>query len=138
MYLLDTNVVSEMRKTKSSKANKHVLSWAKATPHSTLFLSSISVLELEIGVLLIERKDIAQGRLLRIWLEDYVLSTFADRILPVDTAVARTCAKMHVPDKRSDRDALIAATAIVHSMTIVTRNVKDFAFDDLQVLNPWC
>lgn len=138
MYLLDTNVVSELRKTKRNKANKHVLSWAKATPHSTLFLSSITVLELEIGILLIERKDTTQGKLLRSWLEDYVLPTFADRILSIDTAVARTCAKMHIPDKRSDRDALIAATAVVHSMTIVTRNVKDFAYDDLKVINPWC
>ncbi|MDP3510732.1 MAG: type II toxin-antitoxin system VapC family toxin [Candidatus Melainabacteria bacterium] len=138
MYLLDTNVVSELRKTQSSKANKQVLSWAKATPHSNLFLSSITVLELEIGILLVERKDIAQGRLLRTWLEDHVLPAFADRILSIDTVVARKCARLNVPNQRSDRDSLIAATAIVHGMTIVTRNVKDFDFDELKVINPWC
>lgn len=137
MYLLDTNVVSELRKTKSNKANKHVLSWAAATPHSTLFLSSITVLELKIGILQVERRDAKQGTLLRTWLESLVLPTFADRILSVDTAVARTCAIMHVPNKRSDRDSLIAATAIVHGMIIVTRNVKDFDFDELKVINPW-
>jgi predicted nucleic acid-binding protein len=137
MYLLDTNVVSELRKAKSSKANKHVLSWAAATPHSNLFLSSITVLELEIGILLVERKDIAQGTLLRTWLEDHVLPAFADRILSIDTVVARKCARLNVPNKRSDRDSLIAATAIVHGMIIVTRNVKDFDFDELKVINPW-
>ena len=137
MYLLDTNVVSELRKAKSGKADANVVSWAAPVPVPSLFLSAISILELETGVLLIERRDAAQGKVLRIWLEQHVLPAFEDRIFPVDTAVARRCATLHVPDRRSDRDALIAATALVHGMTVVTRNVADFASIDVPVLNPW-
>lgn len=137
MFLLDTNVVSELRKGKSSKANENVLTWAAATPHSIMFISVITVLELETGILLAERREPKQGKLLRIWLENHVVPTFADRILSVDSKVARECAKLNVPHKRSDRDTLIAATAIVHGMTIVTRNVKDFSFGDLAIINPW-
>ena len=100
-------------------------------------MSAISVLELETGILLIERRDVAQGKMLRQWLETQVLPAFAERILPVDTAVARQCATLHVPDPRSDRDALIAATALVHHMTVVTRNVDDFKPTGVALLNPW-
>lgn len=137
MYLLDTNMVSELRKGKTGKANPNVIQWAASVPATRLFLSVITVLELETGILLIERRDPAQATLLRAWLEDYVLPAFAGRILVVDTAVARRCAKLHVPDPRADRDALIAATALVHSMIVVTRNVADFEPTGVSLLNPW-
>ncbi len=137
MYLLDTNVVSELRKAKSGKINRHVKAWAKSVSTATLFLSAISILELEIGILLVERRDRSQGALLRTWMEGHVLPTFSNRILAVDTAVAQRCAALHVPNPRSDRDALIAATAFVHGMTVVTRNVDDFEPTGVAVLNPW-
>jgi toxin FitB len=137
MYLLDTNVVSELRKGKTGKVNRNVSAWAKGVSPPTLFLSAISILELEIEILLIERRDRAQAAILRSWLEDHVLPAFDGRILAVDTAVARKCAALHVPTPRSDRDSLIAATAIVHGMTVVTRNVSDFEPTGVTVINPW-
>ena len=137
MYLLDTNVVSELRKAKSGKADAGVIAWAAGLPASELFLSAISVLELEMGVLLVERRDTAQGVVLRSWLDKHVLPAFAERILPVDTAVARRCARLHVPDPRAERDALIAATALVRDLTVVTRNVGDFEATGVRLLNPW-
>lgn len=137
MYLLDTNVVSELRKAKSGKADPNVVAWAQPIAVGSLFLSAITVLELELGVLLIERRDPAQGKVLRAWLDQSVLPAFEGRILPVDVEVARRCARMHVPDPRSERDALIAATALVHGMTVVTRNVPDFSGLDLTLLDPW-
>ena len=137
MYLLDTNVVSELRKAKSGRADPNVVAWAQPIPVGSLFLSAITVLELEMGVLLIERRDAVQGKVLRAWLDQSVLPAFEGRILPVDVEVARRCARMHVPDPRSERDALIAATALVHGMTVVTRNVPDFSGLDLTLLDPW-
>ena len=135
MYILDTNVVSELRKAK--KAHQNVRKWAQPLPSASLYISVISVLELEIGILLIERRDREQGAILRAWMDRHVLPTFSGRILPIDTAVAQRCATLHVPDPRSDRDALIAATALVHGMTVVTRNVADFERMEVGVLNPW-
>ena len=137
MYLLDTNVVSELRKAKSGKINQRVLVWANKVSTSSLFLSVITILELETGVLLVERRDAEQGRVLRSWLDTHVLPAFSNRILPVDTPVAQHCAKLHVPNPRSDRDALLAATALVHGMTVVTRNVDDFSYAGVKILNPW-
>jgi len=137
MYLLETNVVSELRKVRTGKADARVTAWAQATPASEMFLSAISVLELELGILLVERRDRAQAALLRVWLDQHVLPAFDGRILPVDTAVARHCAKLHVPDPRAERDALIAATALVHGLTVVTRNVGDFEATSVGLLNPW-
>lgn len=137
MYLLDTNVVSELRKAKAGKADAGVVAWATTVPAAEMFLSAISVLELEMGVLLIERRDAAQGAILRNWLNLNVIPTFADRILPVDTAVAQRCARLHVPDPRAERDALIAATALVHGLVVVTRNVADFAASGVGMVNPW-
>lgn len=137
MYLLDTNVVSELRKAKSGKADGNVVGWAANVPPLGLFLSAITILELETGVLLVERRDPAQGGMLRIWLDDHVLPAFSGRILAVDTFVAQRCARLHVPDPRADRDALIAATALCHGLTVVTRNVADFEPTGVQILNPW-
>ena len=137
MYLLDTNIVSELRKAKSGKADKNVIAWANSVSASSLFLSVISILELETGVLRIERRDPSQGAILRSWLNAHVLPAFSERILYLDVAVAQSCAKLHVPDPRSDRDAIIAATALVHGMTIVTRNTCDFDQTGVDILNPW-
>ena len=137
MFVLDTNVVSELRRAKAGKADKNVTAWAARVPAGGLFLSAITILELEIGVLLVERRDPAQGAILRVLLDRYVLPAFAGRVLAVDTAVAQRCARLHVPDPRSGRDALIAATALVHGMTVVTRNVADFEPTGVPILNPW-
>lgn len=137
MYLLDTNVVSELRKAKSGKADKNVIAWASSVNTASLFLSVVAVLELEMGVLAKERSDSAQGAILRDWLENHVLPAFAGRIIAIDTAVARRCAQLHVPDRRAERDTLIAATALEHSMTVVTRNIDDFVATGVRLLNPW-
>jgi predicted nucleic acid-binding protein len=137
MYLLDTNVVSELRKIRVGKADRHVATWADSVDASDLYLSVITLQELEIGVLLIERRDPSQGAVFRAWLNDHVLPAFTGRILSVDTAVALRSAQLHVPDLRPVRDGLIAATALVHGMTVVTRNVVDFEVTGVPVLNPW-
>ena len=137
MFVLDTNVVSELRKVRLGRANVQVARWADTVDANTLYISAITVLELKLGILLIEHRDAKQARGLRNWLDEHVLPEFADRILPVDAVVARRCAHLHVPDPRSERDALIAATALVHGMTIVTRNASDFAATGVKVFDPW-
>ena len=137
MFVLDTNVVSELRKVRFGRADANVAAWAQSVDAADLFVSAITILELELGVLSIERKDASQGVMLRIWLEQHVLPEFSGRTLPVDTAVALRCARLHVPDKRGERDALIAATALVHGMTVVTRNTADFKPTGVDLVNPW-
>lgn len=134
-FLLDTNVVSELRRPR--RANPEVLAWARSIPALQLFLSSITILELEMGALLLGRRDRPQATLLRRWIDGSVMPSFAGRILPVDTAVARRCAQLHVPDPRPYRDSLIAATALVHDLIVVTRNRADFQPMNVAVLNPW-
>lgn len=135
MFLLDTNVVSEFRRPR--RTNPKVAAWADSVPAGEMFLSSITILELETGVLLLGRRDPSQARLIQQWIEDRVLTAFADRILAVDTAVARRCAHLHVPDPRPYRDSLIAATALVHGLIVATRNRVDFEPMAVPVLNPW-
>jgi len=137
MYLLDTNVVSELRKSADGRINKGVQSWAEAIFPELMFISAITILELEIGVLQIERRDKKQGAVLRRWLNQNVLPAFSDRVLPVDLAVAQRCASLHVPNPKSERDAMIAASAIESRMTIVTRNVSDFSQSGVKVFDPW-
>lgn len=137
MYLIDTNVVSELRKIRLGKADVHVANWADSVDAADLYLSVITLQELEIGVLLAERRDPPQGAVFRAWLNDHVLPAFTGRILAVDTAVAQRSARLHVPDPRPVRDGLIAATALVHGMTVVTRNVADFDPTGVPTLNPW-
>lgn len=137
MYILDTNVVSEFRKVRSGRADRNVAAWAKRVQAGTLFLSPITILELEYGILRLERHDVVQGSALREWLVHSVLTTFRHYILPIDTAIGQRCAALHVPDRRPDRDAFIAATALVHGMTVVTRNVSDFTPMGVPVINPW-
>ncbi|MBB1073450.1 type II toxin-antitoxin system VapC family toxin [Rhodoferax sp. 4810] len=137
MFVLDTNVVSELRKVRLGKADLNVAAWAQSVDAADLFVSAITIMELELGVLSVERRDATQGAMLRAWLEQHVLPEFSVRTLPVDTAVAQRCARLHVPDKRGERDALIAATALVHGMTVVTRNVADFKPTGVTLVNPW-
>jgi len=137
MYLLDTNVVSELRKIRLGKADGHVAAWADSIDAADLYLSVITIQELEIGVLLAERRDPSQGAVFRVWLNDHVLPAFTGRILSVDTAVALRSARLHVPDPRPVRDGLIAATALVHGLTVVTRNVVDFESTGVLLINPW-
>jgi predicted nucleic acid-binding protein len=138
MFVLDTNVVSELRKVRSGKANPGVAAWAEQISSAELFISAITIHELEHGVLLMERSDPAQGALLREWLDHSVAAAFNARVLTVDERIARRAAALHVPDPAPFRDALIGATALVHEMTVVTRDLKDFQrFDGLDVLNPW-
>jgi len=137
MYLLDTNVISEFRKAESGRADPHVATWAKNVLPASMFLSAITMMELELGCLLMERRDEAQGVLLRSWLEDFVLPGFDGRILIVDTPIARRSAALHLPNPCSYRDGLIAATALVHGMTVVTRNVAHFKPTGVAILNPW-
>lgn len=137
MFVLDTNVVSELRKAKAGKADPNLVAWAQRLSPGQLFISAITVLELETGVLLVERRDPQQGAMLRTWLDGHVLPSFAGRILAVDSAVAQRCAGLHVPDPRAERDALIAATALVHGMTVATRNTADFSATGVALVNPW-
>lgn len=135
MFLLDTNVVSELRR--PERANANVRAWASGTPAELYAISVVTVLELERGILLVERRDAMQATVLRRWLEREILTPLADRILSIDTAIARRCASLHVPDPRPERDALIAATALTLGLTVVTRNIGDFEPMGVTLINPW-
>lgn len=136
-FLLDTNVVSELRKVQAGKGHAGVAAWQAGIDKADLFISAITVMELEMGVLQMERKDRAQGALLRRWITGIVLPEFKARILGFDEAVALRCAALHVPDPRSWRDGAIAATALAHDMTVVTRNLRDFEGTGVALINPW-
>ena len=137
MFVLDTNVVSELRKLGSRKVDNNFECWAKSSSAEDMFLAAITIMELEMGVLAMERRDPDSGVVLRNWLEQQVMPTFSGRILSVDVEVARCCARLHIPDRKSERDALIAATALVHGMTVVTRNVRDFKSTGAAIFDPW-
>lgn len=134
MYILDTNVISELRR--PDRADPKVAKWASAVPVAQFYLSVITILEIEQGILSAERRDPLQGGQLRHWVDNHILAIFDGRILPIDTAVSLRCARLHVPNPQSERDALIAATALVHGMTVVTRNIADFERIGVNLLNP--
>jgi len=133
MYLLDTNVVSDLRR--RDRADPRVLAWAEGVATADLFISVVTVLEIELGVQRAALRGAPQADIYRRWLEERVIPSFGDRILPVDLTTARICGRLHVPNRRPERDALIAATAMTHRLTVVTRNLRDFP--DVPTLNPW-
>ena len=135
MFLLDTNVISELRHGKP-RQSAAVRTWAQTQPIQRLYLSAITRMELEIGVQRMERKDPAQGAVLRKWSEA-VLHQFEGRVLPFTSLTGLHCAGLHVPDPRSFRDSMIAATALEHRFAVVTRNVGDFAGADVTLVNPF-
>ena len=137
MFLLDTNVISELRKLGDGKADARVVEWVSGRDAASFYISVLTLMELEIGILRIERRDAGQGERLRTWMDRHVLPEFLERTLSVDSAVALECARLHVPDPRAERDALIAATAKVHGMTVVTGNVADFEATGAAIVDPW-
>ena len=137
MFLLDTNVVSELRKARRNRADPAVVAWASSVPAVDLFISSVTVHEIELGVLLVERADPAKGAELRAWFDRQLVPAFAARTVAVDTAVARAAAAHHVPNPAPIRDAFIGATAQCHNLTVVTRNERDFVRFGVPILNPW-
>jgi predicted nucleic acid-binding protein len=137
MFLLDTNVLSELRKRRSGKIDAAVEAWAGSVDQADLYLSVITVMEVELGIALIERRDAQQANVLRLWLHEKVMPAFAGRILSIDASIALRCARLHVPETKSERDAWIAATSLIHDLTIVTRSVLDFAGTGATLLDPW-
>ncbi len=132
-YLLDTNIISDHYKGVSPPLD----GWMAARIEGDLAISAITVLELDRAVRQRERSDPAQGARLRLWLDDAVRPLFARRILAVDERVALVASGLHFPDRMPDMDALIAATALVHGLTLVTRNVRDMERTGAALLNPW-
>ncbi len=137
MFVLDTNVVSELRKVGDGRADTRVTAWISGHDAASFYVSALTLMELEIGILRMERRDAEQGRRLRHWMDRHVLPEFRERTLPVDAVVALKCARLHVPDPRAERDAPLAATAIVHGMTVVTGNRADFEATGVALIDPW-
>lgn len=137
MFLLDTNVLSELRKVGDGRADPAVVAWVRGRDAAQMFLSVVTLMELDIGILRVARRDPAQGARLRDWFEGRVLPEFAGRVLAIDIPVALRCARLHVPDPRAERDALLAATALVHGLTVVTRNTADFTATGVATVDPW-
>ncbi|WP_132277760.1 type II toxin-antitoxin system VapC family toxin [Neorhizobium sp. JUb45] len=136
-YLLDTNVVSELRKVGDGKADPNVTAWISGQEARDLYISAITILELERGILDIQLRDVTQSSRLRAWMDSRVRPEFSERIIPIDDAIATRCAHLHVPDRRNEADAIIAATALVHGHVVVTRNIQDFQGTGVVLVDPW-
>lgn len=137
MYLFDTNIVSELRKMANGKIDPNVRAWLAQISPSETWISVVTVSEIQTGILNLARKDPSQSLILKQWFEHQVLPHYATRILPIDTKIALLAAELHIPNKRDINDAYIAATAQIHDLTLVTRNVKDFQNIDLKLFNPF-
>lgn len=135
MFLLDTNVVSELRK--ASRCHTRVAAWQAAQERESCYISAITLLEIRLGIELARKKDRKKAESLEAWYQDRVKPGFAGRVLPVDEAVGEMCGRLHAEGPRSFRDGLILATAAVHQLTVVTRNVKDFRGGGVAVVDPW-
>ena len=135
MYLLDTNVISETRR--PGRMHRNVRAWLEQTSPESLYTSVIVMMELERGVLGMERKDPAQGAILREWLEQVIKPAFNGRILPIDEATVGICARLHIPDRAPENDSWIAATAKQHGLTLATRNVKDMRHAGIKLFDPF-
>lgn len=135
MFVLDTNVISELRQGKPIQSPE-VRVWAGSQPAGRLYLSAITILELEMGIQALDRRTPPHGSALRAWLVG-VRAAFSGRILPFTEHTAPICAALHGTNSRAERDAMIAATALEHGFTVVTRNVSDFINTGVQLLNPW-
>lgn len=136
MYLLDTPVIAELRRAKSGLADEHVTRWASNVPAQNLFVSVLSLLELESGIAEVQRKDRALGAALHTWIDVTVPAAFEGRILSVDLAVTKKRATLPFSETK-DRDALLAATALTHGLTVVTRNLSSYRFSKVKLFNPW-
>lgn len=137
MYLLDTNIISEIRKLAKNKCHQSVANWVRATSKELMFTNAVVMMELERGVMSVERKDTTQGKLLRYWLEIEVKSAFHGKVLKIDEKTAQICAQLHIPDHAPENDAWIAASAIQHNLILVTRNTADFARTGVRLFNPF-
>lgn len=133
MFLVDTNVFSETRK---RRVDPRVERWFAATPASQIHMSVITDFELERGMLLVQHREPAQATALRRWV-DSVRTGLSNPMLEVTPEIARVCAAIQVPHRRPLEDALLAATALHHDLTVVTRNVKDFDVPGLRVIDPF-
>lgn len=137
MFLLDTNVVSELRKVKNGKANAHVVAWLGTQNPSDFFINAIVQMKLERGILAMERKDPIQGHHLRQWQSELFAKFLTNRILPITDTTAQLCAKLHIPDHAPENDAWIASSALEHRLILVTRNVADFERMGVRLFNPF-
>jgi predicted nucleic acid-binding protein len=132
VYLLDTNIISELRKPKPHGA---VVAWLRGIPDQNLFISVVTLGEIQAGIEITREQDIEKANQIEKWL-DLVADTY--NILPMDAMVFRTWAKlMHKKSDTLYEDAMIAATAKVHQLTVVTRNITDFQILDVPLLNPF-
>jgi toxin FitB len=137
MFLLDTNIISESRKLGTSRIDPRAALWFAQVDVETSFISAMTIFELERGVGQMERRDAKQGSVLRRWLDDQIMTTYENRTLALSREVALICAGLHIPDPKSERDAWIAATAIDAELTLVSRNVGDFASMGVNLINPF-
>ena len=134
MYLLDTGIVFELRNAKAGRTDPGLAAWASGIPREDMFISALALLELEDDAARLERKDKPAGAALRAWIGDQVMRAFEGRILPVDAAIARRRGTLPYPDAR---DGLLAATALEHGLTLVTRNAAAFKAGRVRTFNPW-
>ncbi len=141
MYLFDTSAITELRKAKHKnkkfKADPGLIEWVKHVDHSTIYVSSIAFMEIEIAILSMEKKNKHQGKLLRNWFDELVKPAFDGRVIAFDQAIALKCAALRVPDPHRMRNAIVAATALVHKMILVTKNEKDFIYTGVDIVSPW-